>query len=70
MKSRWGVCNRGNNTITLNKQLIKKDISLLDYVIVHELCHFKYPNHSKYFWNEVAKYYPNYKLARKQLKEV
>ena len=70
MKSRWGVCNRGSNTITLNLDLLKKDISLLDYVIVHELCHFKHPNHSALFWQEVAKYYPNYKLARKCLKEV
>ena len=70
MKSRWGVCNRGNNTITLNKELIRKDVSLLDYVIIHELCHFKHPNHSSAFWHEVAKFYPNYKLARKQLKEV
>lgn len=70
MKSRWGVCNRSNNTVTLNLDLLKKDISLLDYVIVHELCHFKHPNHSALFWQEVAKYYPNYKLARKLLKEV
>ena len=70
MKTRWGVCNRSNNTITLNSELLKKEITLLDYVIVHEMCHFKHPNHSKYFWNEVSKYYPYYKLARKKLKEV
>ena len=40
MKTRWGVNNRGNNTITLNSELLKKDIDLLDYVIIHELCHF------------------------------
>ena len=70
MKTRWGVCNRGNNTVTLNSELLKKDISLLDYVIIHELCHFKHPNHSKNFWDEVSKYYPYYKLARKRLREV
>ena len=70
MKTRWGVCNRSNNTITLNSELLKKEITLLDYVIVHEMCHFKHPNHSKDFWNEVSKYYPYYKLARKKLKEV
>ena len=53
MKTRWGVCNRSNNTITLNSELLKKEITLLDYVIVHEMCHFKHPNHSKDFWNEV-----------------
>lgn len=70
MKTRWGVCNRGNNTVTLNSELLKKDPDLLDYVIIHEFSHFKHPNHSKEFWDEVAKYYPNYKLARKRLKEV
>ena len=37
MKTRWGVNNRGNNTITLNSELLKKDLDLLDYVIIHEL---------------------------------
>jgi len=69
MKTRWGVCNKTNKTITLNSELIKKDISLIDYVIIHELCHFKYPHHQKEFWIEVSNYFPNYKLARKSLKE-
>ena len=64
MKTRWGVNNRGNNTITLNSELLKKDLDLLDYVIIHELCHFYEPNHSARFWNWVYKYYPNYKEAR------
>ena len=68
MKTRWGVCNRKDNIITLNSELIKKDVSLIDYVIVHEMCHFKEGNHSKKFWKEVSKYYPNYKLARKKLR--
>ena len=69
MTTRWGVNNRGNNTITLNKELIKKDITLLDYVCIHELAHFIHPNHSPSFWNEVAKRYPYYKEARKRLKD-
>lgn len=68
MKTRWGVCNRGNNTITLNSELLKKEIDLLDYVIIHELCHFYEANHSKAFWNHVAKYYPKYKETRKRLR--
>lgn len=68
MKTRWGVCNKSSMTITLNTELIHKDITLIDYVIIHELCHFKYMNHSKNFWLEVEKYYPYYKLARKRLK--
>lgn len=68
MKTRWGVCNKNSMTVTLNTELIHKDVTLIDYVIIHELCHFKYMNHSNDFWNEVAKYYPYYKLARKRLK--
>ncbi len=68
MKTRWGVNNLKSKTITLNTELLKKDIELLDYVIVHELCHFYEANHSKNFWNYVAKYYPNYKEARKRLR--
>lgn len=68
MKTRWGVCNKSSMTVTLNTELIHKDVSLIDYVIIHELCHFKHMNHSDSFWNEVEKYYPYYKLARKRLK--
>ncbi len=68
MKTRWGVNNLGSHTITLNTELLKKDIDLLDYVIIHELCHFYEPNHSPRFWEHVKKYYPNYKDARKRLR--
>lgn len=68
MSSRWGVCNLRNKNVTLNLELFKYDIKCLDYVIVHELSHFIFPNHSKDFWNLVGKYYPNYKEVRKILK--
>ncbi len=68
MRTRWGVCNTLKKTVTLNTELLKKDIELLDYVIVHELCHFFEGNHSKNFWNLVSQAYPNYKEARKRLK--
>ncbi|MBR1417045.1 MAG: DUF45 domain-containing protein [Bacilli bacterium] len=70
MKTRWGVNNRGNNTITLNTELIKKDITLIDYVCIHELCHFLEANHSERFWYQVSLRYPYYKRARKMLREV
>lgn len=69
MKTRWGVNNRGNNTITLNSELLKKDLDLLDYVIIHELCHFYEANHSSRFWFHVSEYYPKYKEARRRLRE-
>lgn len=67
MKTRWGVCNRKNNNVTLNLELIKKDIEAIDYVIIHELCHFIHFDHSKNFWNLVSKYEPNYKKIRSKL---
>ena len=69
MKTRWGVCNRRDKTITLNSELIKKDIDLLDYVIIHEMAHFYEGNHSKDFWEIVALACPNYKERRKELKK-
>lgn len=68
MKSRWGVYNRVKHNVTLNKELIKYDITKLDYVIVHELSHVIHFNHSKEFWNLVSKYCPNYKEIRKALR--
>lgn len=69
MKTRWGVCNKRDNSVTLNLELIKKDHKYLNYVIVHELSHFVHFNHSKKFWQTVEKYCPEYKEVRKELKE-
>ncbi len=69
MKTRWGVCNRKNNVVTLNSELIKYGINQIDYVIIHELSHFVYFDHSKEFWLQVSKYCPDYKEIRKVLKE-
>lgn len=70
MTSKWGVCNITRKIVTLNLELIKLDIKYLDYVIVHELSHLIYPNHSKDFWNVVSKYCPNYKIYRKEMKNL
>lgn len=69
MKTRWGVCNIKDNSVTLNSRLMEYDSTKLDYVIIHELSHFKHFNHSKDFWTLVSKYCPNYKEIRKALRE-
>ncbi len=69
MKTRWGVCNVKTHKVTLNLELIKKDIKYLDYVIVHELSHLLYANHSKAFWECVGDNYKDYKKLRKELKQ-
>ncbi|MEG0794523.1 MAG: SprT family zinc-dependent metalloprotease [Bacilli bacterium] len=69
MSTRWGVCDVKKKIVTLNTELIKKDINIIDYVIIHELCHFYEANHSKAFWDLVSEAFPKYKEARKKLKE-
>lgn len=69
MTSRWGVCNRKNISITLNLELVKKEIKYIDYVIIHELCHFIEFNHSAKFWKLVEKYCKDYKILRKEMKK-
>lgn len=69
MTTRWGVNNVTLKKVTLNSELIYKDPKYLDYVIVHELSHFKHQNHGKGFWKLVEENEPNYKKIRKELQE-
>ena len=70
MTSRWGSCIPSKNKITLNKWLIQAPIECIDYVIVHEYCHFIHPNHSADFYKEVEKHCPEWKRYRNMLKLV
>lgn len=66
-KSRWGSCSsKGEITISVNTLLAP--LWVIDYVIIHELCHLVHMNHSVQFWQEVKKYYPKYKEAVNYLK--
>ena len=66
-KTRWGSCdNKGR--LTFNFHLIKAPHEIVDYVVIHELCHMIQPNHSKFFWNEVARFDPSFKNHKKWLK--
>lgn len=69
MKAKWGYNRKIDNVVMLNSELIKYSIDEIDYVIIHELCHFLEFNHSRNFWNYVKKYKPNYKENKKVLKE-
>lgn len=66
-RSRWGSCN-SKGDLRFNCLLMALPEDVLDYVIVHELCHRKEMNHSKAFWNEVEKALPDYKESYKWLK--
>jgi len=60
LNKRWGSCTK-DNTVIFNFDIIKLPFSLIDYVIVHELCHIQEKHHSKDFWNLVSKFMSNYK---------
>jgi len=66
-KTRWGVCtSRG---IILNIRLAMAPSDLIEYVLVHELCHIRHPDHSARFWNLVEEMLPDYKSTRTRLKQ-
>ncbi len=66
-QTRWGSCSRRGN-ISLNYNLLKFYKEVIDYVIIHELCHLRQLNHSRKFWNEVKTILPDYKRLQKELK--
>lgn len=67
VKSRWGSCSSKGN-LNFNWRLVMAPIEVLDYVVVHELCHLKEMNHSKAFWALVEEILPDYKKRRKWLR--
>lgn len=67
-KTRWGSCS-SNGTLSFNYRLMLAPPRVLDYVVVHELCHLTHMNHSTDFWNMVASILPDYKEYRKWLKD-
>ena len=66
-RSVWGSCSAKRN-INFNLLLCLCPDNVIDYIVVHELCHLKELNHSKKFWNEVEKVLPDYEASRLWLK--
>ncbi len=68
-KTRWGSCSSKGN-LNFNFRLYYMPQHLMDYVIVHELSHRRHMDHSKEFWNEVGRFYPEYKKCVEELRHV
>lgn len=66
-KTRWGSCSSKRN-INYNWRIIMAPPAVIDYLVIHELCHLRFPNHSTLFWQEVARFSPNFKEHRTWLK--
>ena len=67
MKTLWGSCSVNRETITFNFYLIKAKMPYIDYVVLHELIHFLYPNHSKQFYMFLSNYMPDWKERKNVL---
>ncbi len=67
-KTRWGSCSQ-TGTLSFNYRLMMAPPEVIDYVIVHELCHLTYMNHSDAFWNKVAGMIPDHAAHRRWLRE-
>ncbi len=68
MNYAWGSCT-GKRNIAINMKLANKRKEIIEYVVLHEICHLKYMNHSKEFWELVEDNMKNYKELRKELKK-
>lgn len=66
-KSRWGSCSSAGN-LNFNYKLMFLPQEVLDYVVVHELCHLAVFNHGPEFWRKVSEVLPNYKDLRRLLR--
>ena len=67
METRWGSCLTKKHIITLNKRLLEAPRNCIEYVVMHELCHFIHPNHSKQFYAFLSMLMPDWKERKRFL---
>ena len=66
-KKRWASCT-SKNELLFNWRCVMAPVFVLDYIVVHEMCHMEYKNHSKDFWNRVYAVMPDYEVRKSWLK--
>ena len=69
-KTTWGSCTPSRGYVRFNTELVKKPKDLLEYVVVHELCHLLEPRHSERYFTLLSRYYPRWQEARDFLNEL
>ncbi len=65
----WGSCNSRRRSVNLNRKLIAFPVDVIDYVMIHELCHLRFADHSARFWKEVMAWCPLFRQHREWLKK-
>ena len=69
-KGRWGSCSSRGGAISLNAMLLLLPEEIVEYILIHELCHLRQMNHSDRFWKEVEKYCPDFLKRRHELRKL
>ena len=67
LKGRWGSLTKDGKTMSVNINLFKTPNDVIEYVVLHELCHLKIKEHSHHYWDLVRKFMPNYEEKIKWL---
>ena len=68
LKTKWGGISK-QGTMTINQKLIRAPRKIIDYVIIHELCHLKIPHHGESFWNMLGRIMPDYDIRKTWLRQ-
>jgi predicted metal-dependent hydrolase len=67
LKNKWGSCSK-NNQLRYNWRIVLANTSVIDYILIHELCHMVQKNHSDKYWKEVKRILPNYEKSKSWLR--